>query len=256
MAARPRRREADRRPLTTRSPEGAARARITSFPPWILVLSPPPPRARVLGRGARVHVRRARTARRRVPCRLQHARAPIQRPPTASCRSASPIARRPRSTSSGAPRTAFASPAAKERIDALLASAQRLEGIGRASAPEYAPDGNTAIVRLQIDAENDSDVPLATGERLIALAEQATGDGLQVAMAGWAISNAQESEVSPEVVGFAIAALVLLHDVRLAARRRPAARHRALRPRHRHDARRHRRGAHRRAGLRARRSPG
>jgi RND superfamily putative drug exporter len=29
-------------------------------------------------------------------------------------------------------------------------------------------------------------------------------------MAGWAISNAQESEVSPEVVGFAIAALVLL----------------------------------------------
>jgi RND superfamily putative drug exporter len=102
------------------------------------------------------------------------------------------------------------SPVARKRLDNLLTAAQRLEGVGRASAPEYAPDGNTAIVRLQIDAERDSEVPIETGGRLIALAEQATGDGLQVAMAGWAISDAQESEVSPEVVGFAIAALVLL----------------------------------------------
>ncbi|MFP5362658.1 MAG: MMPL family transporter [Thermoleophilia bacterium] len=102
------------------------------------------------------------------------------------------------------------SPAVRQRIDGLLASARRLEGIGRASRPEYAPDGNTAIVRLQIDAENDSEVPVATGERLIALAERATDDALRVAVAGWAISDAQESEVSPEVVGFAIAALVLL----------------------------------------------
>jgi RND superfamily putative drug exporter len=102
------------------------------------------------------------------------------------------------------------SPAVRERIDTLLAAAQRLEGIGRASPPEYAPDGNTAIVRLQIDAASDSDVPIATGERLIGLAQRATGDGVQVAMAGWAIGDAQESDVSPEVVGFAIAALVLL----------------------------------------------
>ncbi len=101
-------------------------------------------------------------------------------------------------------------PAVRDRIDALLAVAQRLEGVGRASAPEYAPDGNTAIVRLQIDAASNSEVPVETGERLIGLAERATGDGLQVAMAGWAISDAQASEVSPEVVGFAIAALVLL----------------------------------------------
>ncbi len=99
--------------------------------------------------------------------------------------------------------------AVRKRIDALLTSAQRLEGVGQASAPEYAPDGNTAIVRLQIDSGN-SEVPIETGERLIGLAERATGDGVQVAMAGWAISNAQQSEVSPEVVGFAIAALVLL----------------------------------------------
>ena len=51
---------------------------------------------------------------------------------------------------------------------------------------------------------------MKTGEELVALAQQASNDGLQVAMSGWAISDAQGSEVSPEVVGFAIAALVLL----------------------------------------------
>ncbi|HWI07442.1 MAG TPA: MMPL family transporter, partial [Solirubrobacteraceae bacterium] len=100
--------------------------------------------------------------------------------------------------------------AVQERIDGLLASAQRLEGVGRASAPEVSRDRETAIVRLQIDAARDSEVPDATGERLIALAQRASGDGVQVAMAGWAISNAQESEVSPEIVGFAFAAVILL----------------------------------------------
>jgi RND superfamily putative drug exporter len=102
------------------------------------------------------------------------------------------------------------SPAVEQRIDRLIADARKLEGVGHAGPPELSRDGNTAIVRLQIDAERDSDVPKQTGERLIALAENASGDGLQVAMAGWAIADAQESEVSPEVVGFAIAALVLL----------------------------------------------
>jgi RND superfamily putative drug exporter len=98
----------------------------------------------------------------------------------------------------------------RERVDALLAKAERLPAIGSAAATEVSPDRRTAIARLQIDAENDSDVPKATGEQLIALAEGASKDGLQVAMAGWAINEAQESEVSPEVVGFAIAAIVLL----------------------------------------------
>ena len=101
-------------------------------------------------------------------------------------------------------------PAVRERIDTLLAAAGRLEGVGRATAPEISRDGTTAIARLQIDAARDSDVPKETGERLIALARQASADGLRVAVTGWAVANAQESEVSPEVVGFAIAAVVLL----------------------------------------------
>ena len=83
-------------------------------------------------------------------------------------------------------------------------------GIGRPLPVEVSPDGDTAIARLQVDAARAGDVPMKTGEELIALAQQASNDGLRVAMSGWAISDAQESEVSPEVVGFAIAALVLL----------------------------------------------
>ncbi|MGH2841849.1 MAG: MMPL family transporter [Solirubrobacteraceae bacterium] len=98
----------------------------------------------------------------------------------------------------------------RARIDRVLAGAGRLEGIGRALPAEVAPDGKTAIARLQIDADPISDVPKQTGERLIEMAQAASGNGLQVELSGWAISNAQESEVSPEVVGFAIAALVLL----------------------------------------------
>ena len=102
------------------------------------------------------------------------------------------------------------SPAIRARVDGLIADAQKLEGIGRAMDAEVSSDGRTAVTRLQIDAESNGNVPLKTGEALIALARQASSDGLQVAMSGWAISDAQESEVSPEFVGFLIAALVLL----------------------------------------------
>ncbi len=102
------------------------------------------------------------------------------------------------------------SPDIQERIDGLIVDAQKLEGIGRALAPEVSRDGTTAIARLQIESAREGDLPIETGEGLVALARQASNDGLQVSMSGWAISDAQESEVSPEVVGFAIAALVLL----------------------------------------------
>jgi len=102
------------------------------------------------------------------------------------------------------------SPQVRTQIDRLLAEAAALRGIGDTTPPEISRDGKTAVARLQIDAERDSDVPTRTGERLVSLARGASGDGLQVAMSGWAISNAEGSEVSPEFVGFAIAAVVLL----------------------------------------------
>ena len=102
------------------------------------------------------------------------------------------------------------SPQVRTRIDALLARAGELKGIGDATPAEISRDGATAVARLQIDAERDSDVPRATGAKLVALAKGASHDGVEVAMSGWAISNAEGGEVSPEFVGFAIAAVVLL----------------------------------------------
>jgi putative drug exporter of the RND superfamily len=98
----------------------------------------------------------------------------------------------------------------RRRVNDLISRATRLEGIGRAMPPDVSPDGRTAVERLQIDREPVSDVPKQTGERLIELAQAASGNGLQIELAGWAISDAQESGVSPEAVGFLIAALVLL----------------------------------------------
>jgi RND superfamily putative drug exporter len=102
------------------------------------------------------------------------------------------------------------SPEIQERIDGLIADARKLDGIGRALPPEVSRDGTTAIARLQIESAREGDLPIETGEGLVALAQQASNDGLNVKMSGWAISDAQGSEVSPEVVGFAIAAFVLL----------------------------------------------
>jgi RND superfamily putative drug exporter len=57
---------------------------------------------------------------------------------------------------------------------------------------------------------NVDDVPVETGERLIALAESASRDGLRVELGGQPIAQAQQGEISSEMVGLAVAAAVLL----------------------------------------------
>jgi RND superfamily putative drug exporter len=99
------------------------------------------------------------------------------------------------------------SPEVSKRMDAMLAEAARLEGIGAVTGPEVSPDGKTAIARLQVE---DDEAPEATAERLLELREQTAGDGLQVELAGWDIQEAQASETSPEAVGFMVAAVILL----------------------------------------------
>ena len=53
-------------------------------------------------------------------------------------------------------------------------------------------------------------IPTTTGESLIDLAERTAGPGLRVELDGQVIANAQQSEISSETIGLAIAALVLL----------------------------------------------
>ena len=101
------------------------------------------------------------------------------------------------------------SAAVKQRTDTLLAAATRLDGIGDAAPAEISRDGTIAVARLSLTEKPDS-VPVTTGESLISLGEAASKGGLRVEMGGQVITAAQESELSSEAVGLAIAALVLI----------------------------------------------
>jgi RND superfamily putative drug exporter len=98
--------------------------------------------------------------------------------------------------------------AAEPRIDRFLTQAERVPGIGEASAPRYSEDGTIGLARLELE-ERALELETESGKRLIDLAEGASGDGLQIELGGNAISNAEEG-APPELIGLAAAAVVLL----------------------------------------------
>ena len=109
-------------------------------------------------------------------------------------------------------------PAVKERIDRLLKQADAVEGIvpgTTASAAEVSPDGRTAVVRLPLDRPSSA-LPASSGEELRTLVESAqtqgqAGDGrLEVAANGSVAGLKQEAGMNAELVGIAVAALVLM----------------------------------------------
>ena len=105
------------------------------------------------------------------------------------------------------------SQATTARVGALIAEAQRLPGVGDGVSirdAEISPDGTTGVVRLPLSVENVDDVPIETGEQVIAIVDDASRDGLRVEAGGQPVSQAQQGEISSEMVGLGIAAVVLL----------------------------------------------
>jgi putative drug exporter of the RND superfamily len=102
--------------------------------------------------------------------------------------------------------------AVQERIDRLTTEADGLEGIGT-SAPaadaEVSQDGTIGVLRVPL-TELPGAIPHETGTALIDLAEAQSADGVRVELGGQLIANAQEGEISSEMIGMAIAAIVLL----------------------------------------------
>ena len=98
--------------------------------------------------------------------------------------------------------------AAEPRIERLVADAERVDGIGGASEPRYSRNGSIGLVELRLDRPA-MDIETSSGKQLIGLAEDASGDGLNVAMGGFLIQNAQEG-APPELMGLLAAAFVLL----------------------------------------------
>ena len=101
-----------------------------------------------------------------------------------------------------------ASPAVGRRVDRFLSAATRLDDIGEAGPPRISRDGTVGLVALALE-QPAWDVPTATGERLIELAEEADGHGLQLEVGGNLIRNAQGG-TSPEMAGLLAAAVILL----------------------------------------------
>ena len=100
------------------------------------------------------------------------------------------------------------SAAAKERVDAFLAKAQQVEHIAAPTETRVSEDGTIGSTTLPLTVAG-WDVPKESGEKLIAAAEQNSGDGLQIKLGGDPIYAAQET-TSPEGLGFLGAAIVLL----------------------------------------------
>jgi putative drug exporter of the RND superfamily len=99
-------------------------------------------------------------------------------------------------------------PAARERVDAFLAEAERIDHVAEHTPIRVSEDGTIATTTLPLTVPG-WDVPKEDGERLIAAAEDNSGDGLEIRLGGDPIYAAQES-TSPEGIGFLGAAIVLL----------------------------------------------
>jgi RND superfamily putative drug exporter len=100
------------------------------------------------------------------------------------------------------------SPTVQQEVDAFVAEAQELEGIGPAAPVEVSRDGEIGVVRLELDRPG-SEVPTETGEELIGMADEASGEGLTVGLGGPPIQQA-EGGPGPESIGLIAATAVLL----------------------------------------------
>ncbi|MBS1883156.1 MAG: MMPL family transporter [Actinobacteria bacterium] len=100
------------------------------------------------------------------------------------------------------------SAAAKQKMDAFFAQAEKVEHVGRRGEIRISDNGRIATTTLPLDVpgwEVDKD----QGEQLIDAAEANSGDGLAIKLGGEPILIAQ-GQTSPEGIGFLAAAIVLL----------------------------------------------
>jgi putative drug exporter of the RND superfamily len=101
------------------------------------------------------------------------------------------------------------SPEVRREMDNFISRAERLEGIASAQPAQVSRDGSIAVERLRLDRPA-SEVPTETADRLLEMSDEANdGAGLEVALGGGPIQQA-EGGPGPETVGLAAAAAVLL----------------------------------------------
>ena len=102
-------------------------------------------------------------------------------------------------------------PAVVSDVQALLGELAEQPHVATVEDPyanptAISPDGRTLVAHLRLDVTNFVDVPIEDSKAMIALAEDAERDGLQVALGGQAIQEAERGEIGSEMIGVLAAA--------------------------------------------------
>ena len=103
------------------------------------------------------------------------------------------------------------SPAARAHIADQLKRLAALDkiGTGQLAAAKISADGKTGLVEVPLEARSAT-VAFDVGPQLVAEAERASTDGIEVRYGGYAMQNAEQGSTSSEGVGLTVAILILL----------------------------------------------
>ena len=110
---------------------------------------------------------------------------------------------------------AVTTPAVKSDVNALLNELRGLPHVATVDNPYTTPggisqDGQTLIARLNLDVVNPVDMPVSDTDQLLAAAHDAERPGLEIALGGQTIQQAEQAEIGSETIALVVAALILL----------------------------------------------
>jgi putative drug exporter of the RND superfamily len=100
-------------------------------------------------------------------------------------------------------------------VGALLDALARMPHVTAAEDPyategSVTPDGRTLVARVFLDVTNPNDMPVDGTRQLLATAEAAERDGLDIALGGRAVQLAEANRSGSEAIGLVAAAVILL----------------------------------------------
>ena len=106
-------------------------------------------------------------------------------------------------------------PGVRARIDQAIARAGAVAHVAAFTDPYQAPgaispDGTTIVATLRLDVADPLEMPHESAAALIHIAQEASSDGLTVAVTGVSIVNSEAPPIGSEVVGLLAAAVILL----------------------------------------------
>ena len=110
---------------------------------------------------------------------------------------------------------AATSPDVKSDVTQLLGELRSLPHVATIDDPYTTPgsisqDGQTLIARLNLDVVNPVDMPVGDTQKLLDAADAAEHPGLDIALDGQTIQQAEQGEIGSEAIALVIAALILL----------------------------------------------